>query len=356
MNFYKSSILKPYLTTHTLAPENQETPIHHIKRWVTPRKYVYRRNHFSYPTLTPNFFLLSVEGKVKHPLIFNFNTLLSMPSTTAAMVLECSGNKRSYFDPKVYGEQWKDGAISQGIWKGVPLRHLLTLAGLESSVKEVVFEGHDYGPRTDLEGIFSYARSLPLDKALHPDTLIAYELNGKPIPFKHGYPLRLIVPQWYGMASVKWLKRITVIDHEFRGPFQAIDYVYYPHKEDNSEKRPVTNIHVNSTIQQPMPYQLLDTGTHKISGIAYSGEGKIQEVKLSFDGGKTWDSANLKEPYNSPYSWTFWDYTWKVNEKGEYIIMSRAKDSKGNIQPLKAEWNRRGYGYNAIYAIKVKVE
>lgn len=356
MNSYKKTIVKPYLTTHTLVPENQETPIHHIRKWRTPEKNVYRRNHFSYPTIAPNYFLLPIEGKVKNPLIFNFNDLLFMPSKTITMVLECSGNKRSYFNPKVYGDQWKDGAISQGAWKGVSLHHLLTLAGLDSSAKEVVFEGHDFGPRTDLEGIFSYARSLPLSKALHPDSLIAYELNGAPIPFKHGHPLRLIVPQWYGMASVKWLKKITVIDHEFKGPFQSIDYVYYPHMEDDLEKRSVTSIHVNSTIQQPMPYELLNTGTHKILGIAYSGEGKIEEVALSFDMGKTWDSANLKESHSNPYSWTFWDYTWNVNKKGEYIIMSRAKDSNGNVQPLNSEWNRKGYGYNAIYTIKVKVE
>jgi DMSO/TMAO reductase YedYZ molybdopterin-dependent catalytic subunit len=273
------------------------------------------------------------------------------------MVLECSGNRRSYFNPRTYGEQWEDGAISQGVWKGTALSDLLQICGIKNSAVEVVFEGHDFGNRKDMDGIFRYARSLPLKKALVEDTIIAYELNDESIPFEHGFPLRLIVPQWYGMSSVKWLKQIKVIDHEFKGPFQAVDYMYYPYKENDLGKTPVTNIKIDSIIQQPMNYEILDTGIHEIYGIAWTGTGEITEVELSVDGGSTWHNTKLFSQHSSePYSWTIWSYEWNVPEKGEYVLISRAKDSEGSIQPFEAEWNRKGYGYNSVYSIKVKVE
>lgn len=175
--------------------------------------------------------MLPIEGEVKHPTVFCYEDLLSMPSKSLLVAMECSGNKRARFSQKVYGEQWEDGAISQGVWSGVPLRELLHRAGIKDSAQEVVFEGHDYGYRTDTEEPVPFARSLAAQQALHPDILVAFEYNGRPVPFKHGYPFRLIVPHWYAMASVKWLKKITVIDHPFQGPFQTIDYNYYPNAE-----------------------------------------------------------------------------------------------------------------------------
>ncbi|KJS22382.1 MAG: sulfite oxidase [Clostridiaceae bacterium BRH_c20a] len=350
------SIVKPYLITKDLKPENQETPIHFLRQWITPTKYFFNRNHFAYPEISGQTFFLPIEGEIIRPAIFKYDDLIRMPSKTLILPLECSGNKRAYFDPGVYGEQWKDGALSQGVWRGIPLSSLLSISGLRRRALEVVFEAYDYGERTDLKGIFHYTRSLPVQKALHPDTLIAYELNGKPIPFKQGYPLRLIVPQWYGMASVKWLKKIIAIDHHFKGPFQDIDYNYYPHTDSDEGKTPVTTINVDSIIQQPLDRSILDTGTHIIEGIAWTGAGIIVEVEVSTDGGENWHKAKLSQDFSQPYSWTFWKYIWKVSEKAEYTIMSRATDSLGRIQPFEAMWNRKGYGYNAVYTIKVKVE
>jgi DMSO/TMAO reductase YedYZ molybdopterin-dependent catalytic subunit len=356
MKFLSSDLMKPHLHTHSLIPENQESPIHFLRDWITPEKYLYRRNHFDYPMLPAGEVYLPITGKVQRPLNFHYSYLKGLPSRVVPMVLECAGNRRSYFRPRTFGEQWKDGGISQGIWRGVPLRDLLRMTGIEDNAVEVVFYAYDSGARTDMEGNIPYARSLPMEKAMHPDTIIAYELNGKPIPYEHGYPLRLIVPQWYGMASVKWLKHIEVINHQFKGPFQAVDYVYYPNKEDDIGKKPVTTIKIDSIIQQPTDYKVLDTGIHEIAGIAWSGEGIITEVELSFDQGKTWEKAKLNQDSNAPYTWTFWRYNWNASEKGEYIIMSRAKDSAGNLQPPEAEWNRKGYGYNAIYSTHVKIE
>lgn len=346
--------VKPYLITHSLLPENQETPISFVDSPQVPHTLFYRRNHFAYPSLPQSNYWLPVGGMVEKPFLFSMNDLLRMPSKTIQAVLECSGNKRDFFRPKVFGEQWKRGAISQGQWKGVPLRHLLELAGIKDGAKEVVVEGYDFGPRTDLDKDYSFMRSLPLDKALHPDTLLAYEYNNQPIPFKHGYPLRLIVPQWYAVASVKWVKQISVIDTSFKGPFQTIDYVYYPHKEDDRNAFPVTTLNVNSSIQYPLEYEILNTGVHLIKGIAWTGQGKITKVEISTDKGESWEAAKVEQ--QSDYRWFTWSYKWKVQEKGEYTLMSRSTDSHGRVQPETAFWNRKGYGYNAIDQIKVKVE
>ncbi|WP_316571382.1 sulfite oxidase [Neobacillus sp. YIM B06451] len=356
MNHSNHPKVKPYLLTRSLFPENQETPIQFIDPAITPDKLFYRRNHFSYPALSYSNYWLPINGIVSKPLLLSKQEILQLPSKTIQVVLECSGDKRRFFEPKVFGEQWEKGAISQGYWRGVPLRTLLERSGISEGAKEVVVEGYDFGERTDLNKIFSYARSLPIEKALHPDTLIAYEYNGRPIPFKHGYPLRLIVPQWYAMASVKWIKQIRVIDSTFKGPFQTIDYVYYPNKETNQDAFPVTSINVNSTIQKPLHMEILNTGKHLIKGIAWTGNGFISKVEISVDRGSTWLLTTLEPVRQEGYGWQRWSYEWSVPKKGEYVILSKATDSTGRTQPADPFWNRKGYGYNAIDQIKVKVE
>lgn len=352
----KQSGAKPYLTTRSLQPENQETPISFIGDDLMPQKLFYRRNHFAFPALTHLNYWLPINGLVTSPLILSLHDLMQMPSETVKIVMECSGNKRGFFRPKVFGEQWKKGAMSQGVWKGVALRTILNLAGLRMNAKEVVVEGFDNGKRSDVDQVFHFTRSLPLDKALHPDTMIAYELNGQPIPFKHGYPLRLIVPQWYAMASVKWVKQITVIEEQFSGPFQSIDYMYYPNQEDNKGAYPVTTMNVNSTIQKPLDMDVLNTGTHEIRGLAWSGSGTITKVEISLDGGQTWANTNIETNPQADYSWIAWSYSWNVTEKGEYTILSKATDSSGQSQPKTPFWNRKGYGYNAIDQIRVQIK
>lgn len=348
--------VKPYLKTHQLNPENQETPIHFLRQWYTPSNYFYRRNHFAYPAVENNDFFLQIKGLVKQPMLFHYKDIFSMPSKTLVLPLECSGNKRALYEPKVFGEQWEGGAISQGVWKGVSLSHILNIVGINTSAKEIVFTGADFGPRSDLDEYFAFSRSLPLNKALHPDTLIAYELNGKPIPFKHGYPLRLIVPQWYAMASVKWLNQITLVDQPFQGPFQTIDYVYYPNNESDFGKKPVTTMRVNSLIQKPLDFEILNTGMQTIFGLAWTGKGRISKIEISIDNGSSWNLAKMYEDQSFPYAWTVWSYEWNAKVKGEYTILSKATNSNGRSQLLDAEWNRKGYGYNAISKIKVKVE
>jgi DMSO/TMAO reductase YedYZ molybdopterin-dependent catalytic subunit len=217
-------------------------------------------------------------------------------------------------------------------------------------------EGYDFGNRTDLDHVFTFTRSLPIAKAFHPDTIIAYEYNHQPIPFKHGFPLRLIVPQWYAMASVKWIKQITVIDQNFTGPFQSIDYVYYPHKETNKVARPVTTMNFNSTIKKPLDRDILNTGKHFIKGIAWTGKGSITKVEVSTDNAQSWSNAKVDNGDNPGYEWVSWSHEWNIEEKGEYTILSKATDSFSRVQPTFPLWNRKGYGYNAVDEITVKVE
>ncbi|MFP5115573.1 sulfite oxidase [Bacillaceae bacterium C204] len=356
MPYSQDPVMKPHLTTRSLHPESQETPIQFIETDIMNNHLFYRQNHFSYPSLSYSNYWLPINGSVLTQKLLSMQDLLQLPSKTVKVILECAGNKRSFFDPKVFGEQWEKGAISQGYWKGVPLRTLLELAGIREGAKEVIVEGYDYGKRTDLDSIFTYARSLPIEKALHPDTIIAYEYNNQPIPFKHGYPLRLIVPQWYAMASVKWIKQITITDSKFKGPFQSIDYVYYPHKESNKDAIPVTNINVNSTIQKPLDMDVLNTGKHLIKGIAWTGKGYITRIEVSTDNGQTWSNTKIENKNADVYDWVSWSYEWSILEKGEYTILSKATDSTNRIQPTTPFWNKKGYGYNAIDKIKVKIE
>lgn len=356
MSYYFQPTAKPYLITKSLHPENQESPLSFIDKETVGSRLFYRRNHFSFPSLSYSSYWLPVNGHVKKPLVLSVEQLTQLPSKMLKIVLECAGNKRSFFEPKVFGEQWEKGAISQGYWKGVPLRSILELAGVKEGALEVIIEGYDYGERKDINQIVSYTRSLPIEKALHPDTIIAYEYSDQPLPFKHGFPLRLVVPQWYAMSSVKWVKQLTVIDSPFKGPFQSMDYVYYPYKESNKDAVPVTTIHVNSTIQKPLDREILQAGTHLIKGIAWTGQGHITKVEISTDNGASWSEARMGVIDQTGYSWTTWSLNWKVEQKGEYTILSRATDTNNRVQPVKPFWNRKGYGYHAIDKVTVKVE
>ncbi len=345
---------KPHLITRSLSPENQETPIHFIEGRDTPSRLTFRRNHFPYPvkSVQPHSATLIITGSVNAPVTLHYNQITSMPSRTVTAMVECSGNKRAFFEPKVFGEQWTEGAINQGKWRGVPLSYILSLTGINAEACEIVFQGEDSGIKKGKHVPFE--RSLPLEKALDPNVIVAFEFNEKPISPKHGFPFRLIVPGWYGMASVKWLKTIRVIDYPFSGPFQTDDYVYYPQNEKDNGSFPVTTNQVNSVIQQPLNRQILKPGRHEIMGLAWTGDGMITSVEISVDNGE-WETAIFQ---NQPIKFQFvkWIYTYIFEKKQQYNIKVRAFDSNGQSQPNQAFWNRKGYGYNQVSQIKVEIE
>lgn len=347
--------VKPSLTTRGLLPENQETPIEFLRVDTMNNYQFFRRNHFAYPALNQANYRLLVGGLVKRPWSISLPDLYRFPAKTLKVTLECAGNKRGMFEPKTYGEQWGKGAISQGYWRGVPLVYILEQAGISSQASEIVVKGYDHGFRKDSKKDYPYARSLPVAKAIHPDTLIAYEYNGQPLSYKHGYPLRLIVPGWYAMASVKWIRQISVIETAFKGPFQANDYMYYPSKDTDEGSYPVTVQNINSTIQSPLDMEILSGGRVTIRGIAWTGEGMITSVQISVNDGQSWNEARIHST-GLPYEWVSWQYEWIPPGKGEYSILSKATDSTGRSQERKAFWNRKGYGYNAMDHVKVEVQ
>ncbi|MDQ0875547.1 DMSO/TMAO reductase YedYZ molybdopterin-dependent catalytic subunit [Paenibacillus sp. V4I3] len=225
----------------------------------------------------------------------------------------------------------------------------------QRDAREVTFEGMDKGVRTDMPGMFSYTRSLSLEHALHPDTIVALYMSGKPLPYRHGYPARLIVPGWYGMASVKWLHRIVVIEEHFQGPFQVVDYVYDRKPLTLSSSEPVTTIRLNSTIARPTDQEVLAKGENWVWGTAISGSVPVVLVEISTDNGNTWLAASWLDQQEA-YSWRRWCWKWTVTESGSYDIKVRAKDATGNIQSEMADWNVKGYGYNAIQHIRVFID
>lgn len=343
------------LIPRSLNPENLEAPITSLNTWLTPNHLFYVRHHLNSPVLSPDTWSLTLDGEVRTPLSFGYNELKLMPQKSMFVTLECSGNKRAFYQPPTPGEQWEIGAIGNAKWTGVTLANLLNKAGLKDSAVEIVFRGSDFGQRPDIVGQFHFERSLPIDKALAAETLLVLSMNDQPLPQKHGFPVRLLVPGWYGMASVKWLDHITALNVLFRGPFQAIDYVYLPQENDYQHATPVTEIKINSMITQPSPGLKIPKGFYTIRGMAWAGKNLISQVEVSTDLGATWSKAKLTTPEHAAFNWTLWEYEWATKIPGKYTIMARAIDNQGNVQPMKAEWNAKGYANNSIHQVNVEV-
>ena len=340
-------------------PLCKESSLTSLDTWITPTERFFVRNHFSkIPDLDTSTWRLVVDGQVDRPLKLSFDDILALPAKELVMTMECAGNSRSYLTPPAEGLAFRHGAVSTARWKGVSLALiLLDKAGVGSAAREIVFGGADYGEEEE-EGVsfeLDYRRSLPLDKALHPDTLLAYEMNGAPLAPAHGYPLRLIVPGWYGMASVKWLTHIRVEDQPFDGFFQSRRYVVINEGVESSlEREPVTRLKVKSVITSPRHGEVIQPGPTFIRGFAWSGEGEVEKVELSTDGGRNWQEAQLLgEPV--PNAWRQWELAWLASSPGHFIFMARATDAIGNTQSQSIPWNFRGYGNNPIHTIAVEV-
>jgi DMSO/TMAO reductase YedYZ molybdopterin-dependent catalytic subunit len=233
------------------------------------------------------------------------------------------------------------------------LRNLLRETDPSDEGVEVKFTGADQG-KIHTGEINPYARSLPIEVAMHPDTLLAWEMNGQPLGSQHGYPLRLVVPGWYGMASVKWLQEITILTQPFKGFFQSQEYVYIG-EGGTADNTPVTNMRVRSLVLQPEEGAILEQNNIQITGIAWSGEGWISKLELSFDKGRNWVEAKIKPP-KSDFGTTRWEYDWSPHQKGKFTITVRAYDSNGEMQPLKSRWNKGGYGNNVAHTIRISIK
>ena len=339
------------------APYNAEAPPEALHDEITPVELHYVRSNFSVPTSHDG--TLEVGGAVEKPITLTLDDLRALPAVERAVTLECAGNGRLEMRPLPVGEPWGDYAVSTALWKGALLHDVLAQAGPAASGIEVRFEGADRGPyhvapvladtnRDDL----AFVRTLPLPLASDPaaEILIAYEMNGEPLIPDHGAPFRLVVPHWYAVASVKWLKRIDVLTEPFAGEFQTGHYIY---EWPDRPHEPVTLMRVRARITDPAPGATIPAGTYTVRGKAWSGTGPVSAVEVSFTGEGDWHPAKL-EPPKGPYQWQDWSYEWEA-AAGRQSLRARATDAAGNVQPEVPPWNRLGYGNNAIEVSYVDV-
>ena len=333
------------LVTIDSAPFVGETPLTAIQSWLTPNSLYYARNHFAQPSVDMSEWSLQLDGQVSHPLALSYSDIRNLPSKTLPVTMECAGNSRADLTPPVPGNMFRGGAVSTAIWTGVPLNAVLEQAAMTDAAKEVLFEGFDSGEPGPGQ------RSLPLDVALHPDTLLAYEMNGEPLPEDHGYPLRLVVPGWYGMASVKWIRRITVLDCSFEGFFQTERYVL---PDDGGSTAPLTTVSVKSLISRPRHGEVYGLDEQQVAGLAWSGHGTVTRLDLSDDHGETWRPADLAGLQHR-YTWRQWHASWAPRSTGHHTLIARAQDETGNVQPMKAAWNPLGYAVNGVQSVCVNV-
>lgn len=344
----------PRLIVVSRSPFNAETPLGEQLGLLTPTPLFYVRNHFPVPRLAAADYRLRVEGAVERPLTLTYADLRALPSRSLLATLECAGNGRSYLRPPAEGEQWQYGAVSTGEWTGAPLGAVLALAGLQAQACEVLIAGADAGHVPAAGGETAFERSLPLEKALDPETLLAYALNGEPLPLEHGFPVRLVVPGWYGMASVKWVTRIAALTAPFRGFYQADRYVMAHPERSDPGSTPLTTMRVRSLITSPADGSALPSGEHRVRGLAWSGAGPVVRVEVSADAGATWQEAELVSPPER-YAWRRWEFRWWADQPGQVTLRSRAFDAAGQGQPAEPEWNRLGYANNAVQAVTVEI-
>ena len=336
-----------------LAARNHGMPLEALRHELTPPGLHYLLVHYDIPAVDPAAWRLGVGGRVERELELSLEDLRARPAVTVPVTMECAGNGRARLDPRPVSQPWLSEAVGTAEWTGTPLAPLIEEAGLAADALEVVFTGLDRGVEGGEEQV--YERSLPVADALGDDVLLAYDMGGAPLLPQHGFPLRLMVPGWYGMTSVKWLRRITVVAEPFTGYQNAAAYRF---RQDPDEPgTPVTRMEPRSLMVPPgIPdfltrRRFVGPGPVRLEGRAWSGWGPIERVEVSVDGGATWRAAELGEP-PGPAAWTPWSIDWEA-PPGEYELCARAHDATGRSQPEAPQWNVGGYANNAVQRVPV---
>lgn len=348
----------PRLIALSRRPHDFETPVALLDNAITPVDVFYVRCHMTVPTsIDDAAWTLAIDGEVATPQSLKVADLKQLPSTSVTVTLECAGNGRSFFDPSVAGIQWRKGAVGTAKWTGVRVAELLKRAGVKSGASHIWVSGADRPLGTQPP----FVRQVPMPKAIHPDTIIAWAMNDQPIPAVHGAPLRLIVPGWEGAYSMKWLTTLTVATREHDGFWVATGY-RYPTKRvspgaavDAKDMAPLTGLVVKSLITRPLDGAVVRPGPVAVAGFAWAGETDISAVDVSPDNGATWQAARL---VGSPvkYTWRRFEYTFDARKAEVRTILSRATDAKGNAQPIVPQWNPSGYLWNAPDLVRVEVQ
>ena len=340
---------------HSRRPEDYEMPIDGFLHAITPTESFYVRSHHYTAQVDLERYSLRVSGEVSAPYSINLRDLKKLPRVELVGVMECAGNGRGFYNPRVPGLQWANGSVGNARWAGVRLADVLKTSNLKGTAKHVMFDGADVPIGT----MPKFQRSIPIKKAIDPDTMLAFEMNGKPLTAAHGSPLRVVVPGWGGDCWVKWLTGIQVLDHEFDGFFMKTSY-RHPGKGvppgsavDPAQMKPIESVRVKSVIATPKDNVTMGQGTTRIAGAAWSGEVPLSKVEVSTDGGRSWTIARLTSS-NGRWGWQTWDFAWNATP-GTYRIMSRATDANGYAQPAEQEWNPNGYLWNVIQTVRAEV-
>lgn len=349
----------PELIVREKDPPNLEFPFSTLESYVTPSELFYVRSHFSTPRIASASHKIRVEGSVRKPFTISIEELRKLATTKLTATLECAGNGREFLVPKTHGVQWALGAVSTAEWTGVPLSALLDRAGLDADAVEVVLEGADQGEiKTEPKppGKIAFARSLPLGKARQPEVLLAFQMNGKDLTPEHGFPVRALVPGYYGMASVKWLSGIRVVREPFQGYWQTIAYAFWDRSMTLPVRKPLREMMVKSSIARPAIRENVPAGkTFHMTGAAWTGNSDVKKVEVSTDGGRSWAEAKLLDPAHR-FAWRRWEYDWRVPaQKGSVTLMSRATDAAGHVQPPKPNPNYENYMIHYTLPIEVDV-
>jgi DMSO/TMAO reductase YedYZ molybdopterin-dependent catalytic subunit len=335
-----------------------EMPPEFANSWITPVPRFFVRNHMHEPsTVGAEGYELTIGGAVEKPVRLTLDDLSKMESHSVVNTLECAGNGRGLQRPIVPGIQWMKGAVGNAKFSGPRLGDVLQRAGVKSTGKHVMFRGLDEVPGK----VPPFIRSIPIEKALDADTLVATHMNGSPLTKDHGFPARALVPGWVGSASCKWLTEIQILEKEYAGNFMKPGYRFPNHPGKPGEAinpddtYPLTSLQVKSMIANPMDGSSIRGRTVKLQGVAWAGEAEIARVDISTDGGASWHQAKLGHE-KSRYAWRLWTYHFKAPQAGEFTALSRATDNQGRTQPQTAVWNPSGYLYNAIDEVKIHVQ
>ena len=339
------------------------TPVMDLEGLITPTNLHYTVQHFAVPPVVEtDAWELQIVGEVKTPLTLNFDQLRRFPGRSVRTVMECSGSDATFFE-YFKGEGDKPSRTKEAMilsaseWTGVPLAALLQEAGLTAKSLYLRAEGNDQGvPATAAAGTqpFYYDKGLPIEKALHPDTILAWAQNGQLLEHLHGAPVRLLVPGWSGNWSVKWLNKLELMERE-PDCWYHYQFYYYGNSPDDPNKELITTIGVKSIITQPNDdTETMPPGVHMIRGYAWSGSGAIDQVDVSTDGGDTWHSAHIEQPRDR-FMWVRWSYRWDARQKGRYHLMSRATDEVGRVQSHEPRYNNMRKNFSAIVGYWVTV-
>jgi DMSO/TMAO reductase YedYZ molybdopterin-dependent catalytic subunit len=351
-----TNVDKPGLIVRSARPQDLETPVALLDSWLTPNERFFVRSHLYAPDIDLTRWRLTVEGEVENPLSLRLDELRTLQEQSRVVTIECAGNGRAFYEPPVAGVQWQKGAVGTARWTGVRLTDVLARARVKPSGRFVLLDGAD----VPLGTMPDFVRQVPIEKAQHPDTLLAFAMNGAPLPVANGFPLRAIVPGWEGAYAVKWLTSIRVLDREsdsfwiktaYRYPKRRIAPGAAVAPEDMA---PVAGLFVKSLITTPLDGTKLSIGPVAVKGFAWAGDANVTGVEISTDGGSTWAAARLGND-RAPYAWRQFEYEWRASDPGFHLIMSRAADDRGRVQPVVAQWNPSGYLWNAIDQVRVDV-